>query len=195
MVEKTQKIDMKKFIEDMADKFGLKVVNKDVVEVELKLPSNISKYDDLNSRDLALELKELDAEIKRIEDIDENIRVEVSKFMAERGPDKFTKRLFEGRNLDPRKLSVNDVDYTLKTNLRIYLERLFQQKLESELTDNFLKSRTELKGIVTNIEIKPTPTGEMLHVHVGKEEKPKDLPVEKPEEKKGVTTTDSVSTK
>jgi hypothetical protein len=199
MVEKNAKVKTADILKDVADKFGYKLVKAERKTAPLELPETTKDYEGMSSRELALELKDITADITKEGMLNDEARKAVILFVNDKGSQPNTAPLFAGqRRVDERKVVVKNQRYNLLCNLKKHIENLYQLKLEKELTADFIKEKPELKGVISKLQMIENPTGQFLEVSMTTA-KPKNLKLEalkkENEENKptGVTTSQSIN--
>ena len=190
-----KKIDAKNIIEEIASKFGCKLVKIEVENPAPEMPITLKKYEEMDSRALTLELKEIDADLRKLDALDSRIKEAITKFMNEQQPNNYSTAVFEGQRFDTRRLTLVNKEMTMKSNLQAYVNSLLKRATEKEMTDRFLGLNPEFVGIVKDISLKQSPVGASLSIEICKiAEKGLDKFAEEINAtKKGATTSASIS--
>jgi hypothetical protein len=168
-MEKTKEADLIRILAGVVDKFGLKLVAKERTNPIPELPKNRKNYENMDSRKLSMELKEVQIDKQKLETIEQKVRADVSKFMNEQKENQYTASVFSQGKLNESKIVLNNHELHLISNLNIYVEDLMKQAIEAELTEKFVTLYPEHKGIVKNIAIRSNIGlgGESLLITVG----------------------------
>lgn len=169
-MEKTKEADLVKILAGIADRFGLKLVAKERVNPIPELPKKKKNYEQMDSRKLSMEMKEIKIEKDRLETMEQKIRQDVTKFMNDQKENQYTVSVFNQGKLAEQKIVMRNIELHLVSNLYNYVEDLMKQAIEREMTEKFITLYPGHKGIVENIGIKSNVGlgGESLLITIGK---------------------------
>jgi len=162
-----KKIDVIKFLEEIADKCGYKLQKKEVSGSPPELPNTIKDFEEMTTKELSAEIRDLDSEIQKLGIISERVREGVINFMNNEQANEITKSVFQGARFEDRRLQIYDRGLVLKKNLVAYLQSLLKRALEKEMAQKLVALTPDLKGIVKDMTVKQTTAGMSLQVTIG----------------------------
>lgn len=188
-----EKRKVPKILEELSEKYGYKLVKKESTNPKPELPETTKDYEEMDSKQLAVELKDVKSDITKLEAQNERLRERISNFMDEQQPEILNRSVFQGNKFDPAKLSVQNKELNLKSNLRKHIESLIKKATEDEMKQKFVSLNPEFEGVVKGMAIEPVPTGHMLVVKLGGSVDESDLNKMLEEDGKGKTTSKSAA--
>ena len=171
-----------KFVEELADKLGYKLVKKETNKVEDYVPEDAEKYEGMGSKSLMTEIKMIEQDMVKYDVKNNAIKQAVDNFMKKQASNEVTRTVFDGSRFLSHKLKVYNESQNNLKRLKDYLTNKLKQVSESELVSKFEAFNPDLVGEISDITVAKTPMGFELAVTVKPEltekEKTKEIEVE-----------------
>jgi hypothetical protein len=156
--------NIKKFMEELVDQLGYKLVSKEKDPEEEYTPTDADKYKDMNSKMLIGEIRLIEQDMAKVEAMREKMKSQIINFMQKQQSNDTTKRVFEGTRFLAHRLHLRDEGLNELAKLKSFLEKKLKEKSEAELREKFVNYYPDVEGQVDSISIEPTPTGFALVV-------------------------------